>query len=271
MKRILPALLFFCSLLCLVMPVVAEEETETTELAKAAQNPVASMISVPFQSNFNFGMGQEDKMGYILNIQPIIPMKLNDRWNLITRIVTPISYLPELTDGGEDYFGFGDINPQFYFATISGKLIWGAGPQFQFPTASYDQLGSEKYAAGPAAVVLTMDGPWVYGALANNLWSFAGNDDRRKVNSMTLQPFVNYNLPKGWYLSSSPVITANWVAVNDDDIWTVPVGAGIGKIIKIGNQPVNISLGFYDYVEHPSGAADWQIKFQVQLMFPIKK
>jgi hypothetical protein len=248
-----------------------EQASETKALAQAAQNPIASMVSVPFQSNFNFGMGTEDKMGYTVNIQPVIPMKLNDTWNLITRIITPIVYQPEMTAGGKDHFGLGDINPQFYCATASGKLIWGIGPQFVFPTASDDALGAEKYSAGPTAVVLTMQGPWVYGMLANHLWSYAGNDDRRKVNVTTMQPFLNYNLAKGWYLTSSPIITANWAAIDDDDTWTVPVGGGIGKIFRIGRQPVNAQVAYYNNVEHPSGGADWQIRFQVQLMFPVKK
>lgn len=245
-------------------------ENETKSLARAAQNPVANMISVPLQNNFNFGLGEKDTMGYTLNIQPVIPVKLNDTWNLVSRIVIPITYLPELTEGGKDYFGLGDINPQFYCATTAGKLIWGVGPQFLFPTASYDQLGSEKYAAGPSGVALIMNGPWVCGALVNNLWSYAGNDNRRKVNSMTVQPFLNYNLPKGWYLTMGPQITANWAAVDSDDTWTVPVGGGIGKIVRIGKLPVNMSLSYYNNVKHPSGAADWQIKFQMQFMFPVR-
>lgn len=248
-----------------------EQAGDAKALAQAAQNPIASMISVPVQSNFNFGMGTQDKMGCTLNVQPVIPMKINDNWNLITRVITPFIYQPEMTAGGEDYFGLGDINPQFYFATVSGKLIWGIGPQFTFPTASDDALGAEKFSAGPAAVILTMKGPWVYGVLANNSWSYAGNDDRRKVNLTTIQPFVNYNLKKGWYLTSGPVMTANWAALNSDDTWTVPIGCGIGRIMKIGKQPVNIQMAYYNNVEHPSGGADWQLRFQVQLMFPAKK
>jgi hypothetical protein len=249
----------------------ATDESDTKALAQAAQNPIASMISVPFQSNFNFGMGSEDKMGYTMNIQPVIPMKINDDWNLITRVITPLTYQPELTAGGEDYFGLGDVNPQFYFATTTGKLIWGVGPQFTFPTATESAIGSEKYSAGPTAVVLTIDGHWVYGVLANNQWSYAGDDDRRKVNAMVVQPFVNYNLAKGWYLTSSPIMTANWAAVDNDNIWTVPVGGGVGKILKIGQQPVNMQLAYFYNVEHPSGGADQQVRFQVQLMFPVKK
>jgi len=248
------------------------DDAETTKaLAQAAQNPIASMVSVPFQSNFNFGMGAEDKMGYTMNIQPVIPTKINDNWNLITRVITPLTYQPELTAGGKDYFGLADINPQFYFATKTGKVIWGVGPQFTFPTATESAIGSEKYSAGPTAVALTIDGHWVYGVLANNQWSYAGDDGRHDVNVMVVQPFVNYNLKKGWYLTSSPIITANWAAANSDDTWTVPVGGGVGRILKIGKQPVNMQLAYFNNVQHPSGGADQQVRFQVQLMFPVKK
>jgi len=248
-----------------------EAADRTLKLAQAAQNPVANMISVPFQNNFNFGMGEEDKMGWTLNIQPVIPMTLNNKWNLISRIVTPITYQPELTEGSKDYFGLGDINPQFYFATTSGKLIWGIGPQLTFPTASDEHLGAEKFSAGPGAVALVMKGRWVYGTLVNQQWSYAGDDDRRKVSVMLIQPFVNYNLPKGWYVGCSPMITANWAAYQDKNIWTVPLGGGAGKIFRIGRLPVNAQLGAYYNVEKPDGAADWQLRFQVQLLFPVKK
>jgi len=246
----------------------AQAADSTLKLAQAAQNPLAKMISVPFQNNFNFGMGENDKMGWTLNIQPVIPVTLNEKWNLISRIVTPITYQPELTECGKDYFGVGDINPQFFFATTSGRLIWGTGLQFTFPTASDEHLGAEKYSAGPCAVALVMKGRWVSGALVSQQWSYAGDDDRRKVSAMVLQPFVNYNLPKGWYLGSSSMITANWAAYQDKNIWTVPLGGGVGKIISIGRLPVNAQLAAYYNVEKPDGAANWQLRFQVQFMFP---
>ena len=162
-----------------IAPVRADEES-TEELAKKTQNPVADLISVPFQNNFNFNTGPADKTVWVLNVQPVITIKLNDHWNLITRTIVPIINQPSLAPGIEHAFGVGDLNPSFFLSPSGSKrLIWGAGPTFTFPTASSRLLGSGKYSAGPTAVALTMQGPWVVGALLNNQWSFAGWGDTR--------------------------------------------------------------------------------------------
>ena len=166
------------------------------ELAKKTQNPVADLISVPFQNNINFGVGPDDDVQYILNIQPVIPFKLTEDWNLISRTIMPLIYQPELAPGVGDVFGLGDIQQSLFLSPAKpGKLIWGVGPILQFPSATDDSLGQGKWGAGPSAVALTVHGPWVLGALINNVWSFAGDSDRKDVNQMLLQPFVNYNLP----------------------------------------------------------------------------
>ena len=141
------------------------------------------------------------------------------------------------------------------------------GPPFAFPTASDDILGAAKWSAGPAAVVLSMNGPWVYGAVVSNIWSFAGDDDREDVNLMTVQPFINHNFRGGWYLKYAPTMTCNWKA-DSGNRWTVPIGAGMGKILKLGKQPVNISVAAYYNVEHPDDGAEWQLQFQFQFLFP---
>lgn len=239
-----------------------------SDLAKKTQNPVSDLISVPFQNNFNFGVGPDDDLQYILNVQPVIPVRITENWNLINRVIAPFIYQPELAPGFGDEFGLGDIQYQGFFSPAnSGSVIWGAGPVVQFPTATDDSLGTEKWSAGPGFVALTIKGPWVFGGLVNNIWSFAGDDDREDVNQMLVQPFVNYNFQGGWYLSSSPIITANWEA-DDDNTWTVPLGGGAGKIFRIGNQPVNAQLTSYYNVEHPSQGAEWQLRAQIQLLFP---
>ncbi len=240
----------------------------TEALAKEAQNPVAKLISVPFQNNFNFGVGPNEVMQYVLNVQPVIPITLSEDWNLITRTVMPIISQSSPAPGVPSASGLGDINPTFFLSPAkSGKLIWGAGPTFTLPTATDSLLGTGKWSAGPAVVALTMHGHWVIGALANNQWSFAGWGDK-DVNQMLIQPFINYNLPHGWYLTMSPIITANWKA-DSDNRWTVPIGAGVGKIQRFGKLPVNIQLGAYYNVETPKDSgADWQLRFQVQFMFP---
>jgi hypothetical protein len=274
----------FFLIVCLSAPVLLAQSTADgdgiiepgedpqEELAKAAQNPVADLISLPFQNNTNFGYGPDDDIQNVLNIQPVIPFHLNENWNLITRTIAPLIYQPEVVEDTGDEFGLGDINFTAFFSPKrpTKGIIWGAGPIFVFPTATDEKLGSEKWSAGPSAVALTVQGPWLYGALINNVWSFAGDDDRDNVNAMLIQPFVNYNLPDGWYLSSSPIITANWEADNDDT-WLVPVGGGVGKIFRIGNQPMNAQMQAFYNVEKPAVVGDWTLRFQLQFLFPKSK
>ncbi len=252
-----------------MMPSNGDAQDET-ELAKKTQNPVSDLISLPLQSNFNFGAGRENnEMIYILNVQPVIPLNISENWNLITRIVTPIINQPKLFPGFDSVTGLGDINPTFFLSPAKpGSLIWGMGPTFTLPTATDELIGSEKWSMGPAAVALTMQGQWVIGALLNNQWSFAGNNKRSKVNQMLLQYFVNYNLPGGWYLTSSPVVTANWAADKGRDVWTVPLGAGAGKLFRIGKLPINTQLAAFGNVAKPEFGPDWQLRFQIQFLFP---
>jgi hypothetical protein len=246
---------------------VQEKRDEETELAKKTQNPVADLISVPFQNNFNFGAGTNDATIYILNVQPVIPLKLTEDWNLITRTIMPIINQPSLFPGDESAFGLGDINPTLFLSPAKpGKLIWGVGPTFTLPTATDSRLGSGKWSMGPAAVALTMQGPWVVGALANQQWSFAGWRDQA-VSQLLIQPFVNYNLPDAWYLVSAPIITANWEASSGNK-WTVPLGGGVGKLFKLDKLPINTQLQAFYNVARPDFAADWQLRFQVQFLFP---
>src|SRR5262249_12758634 len=199
------------------------------ELAKKTQNPVADLISVPFQSNFNFNAGPREKTTYVLNVQPVIPLNVTEDWNVITRVITPIINVPSLGPGIENASGLGDINPSFFLSPAKpGHLVWGVGPTFTFPTASNKNLGTGKFSAGPTGVALLMEGPWVVGALANNQWSFAGWGEK-PVNSLLVQPFLNYNFSHGWYLSTAPIITSDWTQRASQQ-WTVPVGGGGGKL-----------------------------------------
>jgi hypothetical protein len=250
------------------VPYLAQEETE---LAKKTQNPVSDLISVPFQSNFNFGVGPDDDLLYILNIQPVMPFRLTEDWNLITRTILPLIYQPELAPGVGETFGLGDLQTSLFFSPAKpSEIIWGIGPVLQFPTATDDVLGTGKWGIGATAVGLTIQGPWVVGALINNLWSFAGEGSRDDVNQMLIQPFPNYNFPGGWFLTSSPIITADWEA-DSDDRWTVPIGGGVGKIHRIGRLPVNLQLaGFYN-VERPENGPDWTLRFQIALLFPKRR
>ena len=238
------------------------------ELASQAQNPLASLISVPYQNNTNFGLGPNDRTQNVLNIQPVIPFGLGTNLNLITRTILPLITQPDLTMTSGRTTGFGDI---LFTAWLSpaeaGKVIWGVGPVISAPMGK-EGLSSEKWGFGPSVVALIMPGPWVVGGLVNNIWSVGGDESLPDVNQMTLQYFVNYNFPSGWYLTSAPIITANWEA-DAGNKWTVPFGGGSRKVFRIGSQPINTNTQAFYNVETPDDfGADWQLRFQVQLLFP---
>lgn len=244
------------------------QDASNSDLAKQAQNPVANLISLPLQNNTNFSIGPDDETQNILNIQPVWPVSINDNWNLITRTILPVVSQPNILTGGDGRInGLGDTTfTGFFSPKDSGKLIWGAGPVFLIPTATDDALGSDKWGAGASVVLLTMPGKWVVGSLFSNVWSFAGSGDQ-DVNLFTWQYFINYNLPNKWYLTSAPIITANWEA-DSDNTWTVPFGGGIGKIFNIGKQPMNGQISAYYNVEKPEFGPDWQLRVQLQFLFP---
>jgi hypothetical protein len=240
----------------------------TEDLQKATQNPVASLISVPIQDNINLGVGPYNRTQNVLNIQPVIPTKLNDNWNLIIRVIQPIVWQPYPTQptGGE--YGLGDMNPTLFLSPGKpGKVIWGVGPAFVIPTATNQILGQGKFSLGPSVVALAQPGNWTVGALTNNVWSVAGSGGRPPVNQMLLQYFINYNMKKGWYLTSSPILTANWRA-DSGNIWTVPFGGGAGRIMVLGRQPVNITAQFYGNAVHPEGTSSWGVRAQIAFLFP---
>jgi hypothetical protein len=247
----------------------APEAAGADDLSKATQNPLADLISLPLQSNFDFGVGHDDDLRYILNIQPVLPQSLNDRWNWIHRAIVPVIDQPEPFPGAGEETGLGDVVYQGFLSPARpGKVIWGAGCVGLFPTAGDDLLGAEKWGAGPAAVALTSDGPWLYGVLANHIRSFAGDDDREDVSLTTIQPFVNYNLPGAWAISYSPIITCNWEADRGRDSWTVPVGLGVSKVTRLGRHPVKFALSAFHYAAHPEIGPDWSIQFTITLLFP---
>lgn len=241
------------------------------DLAKKAQNPIASLISVPLQNNTNFGIGPHKRTQNVLNIQPVIPFNLNKNWLLVTRWILPVVYQPDVLETSGGRFGLGDFNPTFFFVPspritgLSKDLLIGFGPTVQLPTATSDRLGAQKWGLGPSLVVVYTPGKWVVGGLVSNIWSLG--DGSKATNQFLFQPFVNYNLPNGWYLTTSPVITANWNA-DPSNRWVAPVGGGVGKILRVGKLPLNISLqAYYNLVETDFGP-DWTLRFQVQFLFP---
>ena len=252
----------------------ASGSDNTDALRKAAQNPVASLISVPFQDNWNFGIGPNERIQNILNIQPVIPISMGGNWNLIIRWISPVIYQPVDVPQASGppvlpgYYGLGDMQPAFFMSPKKGKLIWGVGPQLLLPTATKTGvLGQGKFGMGPTAVVLVQPDKWTLGFLVNNVWSLAGNSHLPDVNQFLLQYFINYNLPKGWYITWQPTLTANWKATNGGR-WVVPVGGGIGRIMRLGAQPVNLTAQFYGNAVHPPGGSPWSMRLQIAFLFP---
>ena len=268
---------------CLLLPcaslstlALADPDAATKEaLAKASQNPVADLISLPFQDNLNFGVGPADQKQNVLNIQPVYPIELNADWNVVTRTIIPVITQPDFGRGGGNTSGIGDVQfSEFLSPNHSAGWIWGVGTILQAPTATDEALGQGKWGIGPTAVALhlTKGSPWVYGALVNNVSSFAGSSNRQAVNQMLIQPFLNYNIPSrpGMALSFSPIITANWEASGSNQ-WLVPIGLGVSQILFIGNQAVSVQVAGYSNVVRPEYAAAWTARLQFSLLFPKSK
>jgi hypothetical protein len=243
-----------------------ESNDQASNLAKAAQNPLAAMTTLPLQFNWNTGAGEYDRTAFNLNVQPVIPFQ-GEKWNIIARAIMPIVSVPQ----GEvdSTFGIGDTNlTLFWTPAETGKVIWGVGPIFELPTASNPEvLGAGKFGIGPSAVFFIPTGHWTMGAVISNTWSVAGESDRADTNKLLLQYFVNYNIGGGWAIGTAPIITADW-KVESGQRWTVPWGLQISKVTHFGMQPVNLMLGYYSNTTRPDGAAEDQIRFQVNFLFP---
>jgi hypothetical protein len=236
--------------------------------AKEAQNPIARLISVPLESDFNPQTGVNKDDSYVLQMKPVIPINLSKNWNLITRTIIPVIQMPAPAKGVVGASGLGDISLSLFLSpSRTGPIIWGAGPIVSFPTATEDILGTKKLSVGPTVVGLRTQGHWLYGVLVNDVFSVTGPSARSDVNQMPMQPFVNYNLRRGWYLTSSPIVTASWEERRDDR-WTVPVGGGVGMIVHVEKLPVNVYSQFFRNVECPEGTTNWSARLQVQFLFP---
>jgi len=246
-------------------------------LRKAAQNPIASLISVPVQPTWNFGIGPSERVQNIWLVQPVIPVSVSKDWNLIMRWITPVLYQPIAVpqppgppNQQTGVFGMGDMNPSFFFSPKKSKVTWGVGPTLVLPTATNTTyLGQGKLSLGPSVVALVQPKHFTVGFLANNYWSVAGHSDLNKpaVNQFLLQYFVNYNMKKGFYLVTAPIITADW-RQTDGGRWVVPFGGGAGRIMRLGFQPVNIQAMFYGNAVHPPGGSPWALKCQIAFLFP---
>jgi hypothetical protein len=260
------------SLLCILMPLCQSAPAnaeDTAEVAKQAQNPIASVISVPFQNNTTFGVGENSSVQDSLLIEPVVPFRLSSDWNLITRTIIPVIDQPTLAPGLGDVSGLGDVQLSLYLSPVKpfGGLIWGLGPAFSFATATDRSLGTGKDSAGLSTALLTIQGPWLVGVLITDVASIGGQDARKSVHEFLMQPFVDYNFSRGWYLASSPIMTADWKA-SAGNKWTVPVGGGGGRIVRIGHMAVNSYVQAFDDVVRPHEGGTWTLRLQVQLLFP---
>ena len=247
---------------------LAAQDSEQEALAKTVQNPLASLVSLPFQFNFNEGVGEHDRRFFNLNVQPVIPYP-GDEWNVITRTIIPVNSVPvRETDA---IFGIGDTSLSVFLSPAKASSVtWGVGPAIALPTASNPEaLGSGKLSLGPTGVLFIAAGKFTLGAVASNTWSIAGDSDREDVNFFFAQWFVNYNLGKGWAVGTAPIVTANWKAESGNR-WTVPWGLQISKVTRFGSRPVNLLLGYYKNSEKPEGGADYQVRFQLNFLFPQK-
>ncbi|MBT4530125.1 MAG: transporter [Phycisphaerae bacterium] len=239
------------------------------ELAKKLANPVAAMISVPFQGNYDRKIGpNNDGDRYQLNFQPVVPIELNDDWNLISRTIVPIIDQNNILPGSGRQKGVGDVLQSFFFSprkpTDSGWIL-GAGPVFLLPTASNDLLGAEKWGAGPTFVGLRQEGPWTYGLLANHIWSFAGNKNRADISSTYAQPFASYTTKDAWTFTAQTEMTYNWKT----DEWSIPLEGTAAKMLSFGNQKVTIFGGLKYWVDSPdSGPQGLGFRFGITLLFP---
>jgi len=243
------------------------DPSEDEDLAKKSQNPIADLVSVPFQSNTNFNAGPFNRTQEVLNIQPVVPLRLSADWNLISRTIMPVISQPSPVFNSNTN-GIGDTTQEFFLTpTHPGALIWGIGPVFTIPSATDPILGQGRVLLGPTAVFLTTPGHFVMGILVNNQWSVGGNPLLPNVNEFLAQPFINYNMAHGWFLTSSPLITANWLAASGQQ-WTVPIGGGIGRIFKLGDQPVSAYISGYYNAVHPTGTPNWQLRAELSLLFP---
>ncbi len=264
----------FCSRLALsllVLPLAANSQHDAEGAAGLAQeltNPVADIVTVPVQVNFDGDIGpMDDGTKITANVQPVIPLDFGGNWNLITRTIVPVIYQDDIFPGAGSQFGLGDIN---FTAFLSPKqptaagVVWGAGPVVLLPTATDSLLGAEKWGAGPAGVALVLRGPWTVGMLANHIWSFAGDGDRPDISNTFMQPFVAYTTPGAWTVAVQSESSYNWHA----DQWSIPVNLGLSKLVMFGPLPVSLQAGVGYWVESPANGPEgirWRLQANVVL------
>jgi hypothetical protein len=250
-----------------------DEGSSEAELAKKLQNPVANLISVPIQNNWDFGIGPANAMQYTANIQPVIPFSISKDWNIITRTILPVIYQEALDNNPkaplslrESHAGLGDTTQSFFLSPKEPWHDWilGAGPVGYYPTATETELGGGKWGAGPTVVALQQEHGFTYGVLANHIWSFAGQQDRPYISKTFLQPFFTYTTKTYTTIGLNTESTYDW----EKRQWTVPLNFFAQQLVKIGKHPVAFQVGYRYYAERPDGGPDWGLRFQITFLFP---
>ena len=257
-------LISLSALVVLLVPPPPAAAQSADELAKQTQNPVASLISVPLQGNFDFGLGDRDATGTTVNFQPVMPFGITKSTNVILRVIMPITSQPG--PDGARINGLSDILVTAFFSPAkTGRIIWGVGPAVLLPAATNISLGTEKFGLGPSVVALTQPGKWTLGFLFNHIWSTSGANDRPDVNQTYLQPFANYNLGQGLSTGISMEATGNWEAT---EAWTAPLLFNVSKVALLGKRPVNFSVAAGPTVASPEGGASWRFRLSATFLFP---
>ncbi len=258
MRRCIIILCFFLS----AIPLHAQEETEN--LSQQAANPLADLMSFPFQNNLNMNYGDYNRNMNVFNIQPVLPFASG---RIITRTIFPVVRIPDFSnETGKYASGLSDIVFTAFY-TPKSKTMWGIGPVLEIPSGG-EKRGTQKWSVGPSFVILVQPGEWTFGALINNTWSFAGKEERENVNHMLLNLFIVRQLGGGWYVNTAPIITADWTASSDDK-WIIPFGAGGGKLIMLGGKlPLNLQSQLYYNIVRPDFGPEWQWRFQLQILLP---
>ena len=265
MHRRFAMFVLMVALLAIAVPAMSQE-SDAVALSKKTANPLANLISLPFQNNTNFNLGPYDRTANVLNIQPVIPLAGG---RIITRTILPVVWRPDVTaPSGMASTGLGDLLfTAFYTPEPKGDLTWGIGLAMEMPTGGSER-GAEKWSAGPSVVALKQPGDWTLGILANNVWSFAGESTRADVNKALINLFLVRQLGNGWYVNSAPIITADWEAESGQR-WIVPLGAGFGRLVFAGKLPINTQVGAYANVVKPDSGPDWQLRIQMQFILPM--
>jgi hypothetical protein len=267
------------SLLIAVLPVVAHaqqdagsraDETDSSSLAKKLNNPIADLVSIPFQFNWNTGVGPQDELQLVLNIQPVIPVSITKDWNLIGRFIVPFTSQPAMEEGGQAVFGMSDITASLFLSPSKpSAFVWGVGPAFGLPTTTDPALGSGKWLLGPTAVALLQAGPWTVGALTNQLWSFAGTGDieRASVSRLFVQPFVAHTTKTATTFTAMSETTIDWKEPKGQR-WTAPVELFVSQMTKLGTFPFNVQIGGGYFVESPTGGPNWRLRLNLVVLIP---